>query len=90
MNRKGMPPAIIFNDKCLKNQVQMTVVQEDLCAAKWPDKRIVTFLTTADSSTDQQAVHRKKKDGSSHSVQAHAVVGLYNTNMNGVDHSDQL
>lgn len=89
-NRKGFP-ANLLKDKDLKQQGDMIAAQKDeLSAIKWKDKRIVSFLSTAEDGLQVVEVDRKQKDGSVKKVAAPKVVSEYNANMNGVDHADQI
>ncbi len=90
VNRKDFP-ARLLNDKLLRNPGDMVRAQKgELSAVKWKDKRVVSFLSTADQANAVTNVTRRRRDGTQHLVAAPTVVENYNNNMNGVDHADQL
>lgn len=90
VNWKGMPSETLMKSG-FKAQGEMKIAQKDaMIAVRWRDKRITNFLSTADSANDVTEVKRRKKDGSTVMVPAHAVISEYNKNMNGVDLADQL
>ncbi len=89
-NRKDFP-ARLLDDRQLRRQGDLVRAQKgDLMAVRWRDKRIVSFLSTADRATDVVNVTRRHRDGTQHLVNAPSVVHQYNINMNGVDHADQM
>lgn len=89
-NRKDFP-ARLLDDRQLRQQGDMVRAQKgELGAVRWRDKKIVSFISTADSVTDVVPVDRRRRDGTRHQVNAPSVVHHYNKNMNGVDHADQM
>ena len=55
----------------------------------WRDKKNLTILSTCTTQAGQQ-IQRKQMDGTVKQVGCSIVVKLYNTHINGVDHTDQL
>ena len=89
-NRKNYPSATL-HPRHLQQQRQSKIAQKgSLVAVAWRDKKVIHFLTTADSPTDIASVERRGKDGNRMNVPCPKVVPEYNSNMNGVDRADQI
>ena len=90
-NRKGFPQQLLAK-KVIRKQGQFNTAQKgEMTAAVWMDKKHIFFLSTADNpATIESHVERKSRRGELKEVPAPSIVGQYNSNMNGVDHADQL
>ena len=60
-----------------------------MTARQWQDNKPVTIATKSAPTLEEQ-VSRKQRDGSSIAVSCPESFVLYNTNMGGMDHNDQL
>lgn len=90
VNRRGYPKGLL-KDQDVKERGQYVACQkQEMTAVKWRDKKIVNFLSTAESALQIGEVDRKKKDGTVQKVPCPEIVMHYNAYMNGVDHADQI
>lgn len=90
VNRRDFPKNLLC-DKDVTQRGQFVACQkQEMTAVKWKDKKIVNFLSTAESGLQVGAVDRKKKDGVVERIPCPEIVMNYNAYMNGVDHADQI
>ncbi|XP_050410991.1 piggyBac transposable element-derived protein 4-like [Patella vulgata] len=92
-NRKNWPKNLKPKDEDVKKwpSGEYKIMQaSNLTAGMWKDKRIVNFMSTADSPLSTVEVQRKQKDGTVKTVKCPVTIKEYNSNMAGVDRSDQL
>ena len=91
-NRKGFPSQLKTPaQKGLKERGESKTYQKgNLTVAVWQDNKPVTIIATNSDPTNTDTVTRKRKDGSRQSYSCPTSVALYNQNMGGVDHNDQL
>ena len=92
LNQKGFPSELKTPaKKGLKERGDSKTVQKgNLTLTVWQDNKPVTVIATNSDPTATDTVTRKKKDGTRQSYPCPTSVALYNKNMGGVDHNDQL
>lgn len=89
-DRKGMPREE-FRPKMKKGEVKKVVLDDELIALKWMDKRPVRILTTVhDSSMVPKQRRSRLAPGGIEEVMKPKAIEEYNQHMGGVDKSDQL
>ena len=90
-NRKKFPIQHLPKN-AVKEQGQFQTAQRGECtAAVWKDKKPIYTLSTAENpATIETTVSRKSRNGEIKQVPCPTVITEYNSNMNGVDHADQL
>ena len=90
INRREYPRGLL-SDRDVRQRGQYVAAQRgEMVAVKWKDKKVVNFLSTAESGLAVAEVNRRKKDGTVEKVPCPAVVLNYNKFMNGVDRADQI
>ena len=95
INRKGFPSELKpVVKKGMKERGDSKSVQslqsKNLTVSVWQDIKPVTVVATNSDPTVEAQVCSKQRDGSSIAVSCPQPIVLYNTNMGGVDHNDQL
>ena len=90
-NRKKLPLQHLPKN-AVKEQGQFRTVQKgEFTAVVWMDKKPIYELSTAeDPASIETTVSRKSRSGEIKQVPCPSVIPEYNSNMNGVDHADQL
>ena len=90
-NRKKFPIQHLPKN-AVKDQGQFWTAQCcEFTAVVWKDKKPIYLLSTADDpATIETTVTRKSCNGEVKQVPCPTVITEYNSNMNGVDHADQL
>ena len=91
-NRKDYPTAL--EDKAhLKNLKRgdfHSASSHSITVTVWKDTKDVSFISNVHSSSGQDTVGRRQKDGSVHAITAPPVVNDYNNNMGAIEKHDQL
>lgn len=87
-NRKYIP-AMIKKPALTKNNIVAAYRSGAILLLAWRDKRIVTMLSSYNTSGTTITERRKKQAGTVNIVKPNVVIN-YNTNMGGVDKADQL
>ncbi|CAK9832783.1 PiggyBac transposable element-derived protein 4 [Anthophora retusa] len=88
INRKYIP-AVIKKPAVTKNNTVAAYRSGDILLLAWKDKRIVTILSSYDTS-GTKIIKRKVKEGGTVNISKPNVIINYNMNMGGVDKADQL
>ncbi|CAK9827592.1 PiggyBac transposable element-derived protein 4 [Anthophora retusa] len=87
-NRKYVP-AVIKKPAVTKNNTVAAYRSGDILLLAWKDKRIVTILSSYDTSGTTIIERRKKQAGTVNIIKPNVIIN-YNMNMGGVDKADQL
>ncbi|KAK9309619.1 hypothetical protein QLX08_000833 [Tetragonisca angustula] len=87
-NRKYIP-AVIKKPAVTKNNTVAAYRSGDILLLAWKDKRIVTILSSYDTS-DTKTIERRVKEGGTVNISKPNVIINYNMNMGGVDKADRL
>ncbi|KAI4477629.1 hypothetical protein M0802_014674 [Mischocyttarus mexicanus] len=87
-NRKYIP-VVIKKPAVTKNNTSTAHRSGDILLLAWKDKRIVTILSSYDTS-GTTTIQRRMKDSSTVKTIIPNVITNYNMNMGGVDKADQL
>nr|XP_012150918.1 PREDICTED: piggyBac transposable element-derived protein 4-like [Megachile rotundata] len=88
INRKYVA-AVIKKPALTKNNTVAAYRSGDILLLAWRDKRIVTILSSYDTSGTTIVERRKKQAGTINIIKPNVVIN-YNKNMGGVDKADQL
>lgn len=91
-NRKGFPTQFLPKlKKGLKNRGDSEMLQNHgITVYLWQDTKPVLVINNNTQPTDKTQVNRKKRDGSTISIDCPLAVKLYNKDMGGVDLNDQM
>lgn len=68
----------------------ITVQADNVAAAAWLDRKVVTIMCTGCDPTQHSTVLRSQKDGTRQSIPCPGACAYYNRYMGGVDRGDQL
>ena len=90
-NRKKFPLQHLPKN-AVKEQGQFRTAQKgEFTAVVWMEKKPIYALSTSeDPASIETTVSRKSRKGEIKQVPCPSVIPEYNSNMNGVDHADQL
>ncbi|KAL2735720.1 piggyBac transposable element-derived protein 4-like [Vespula squamosa] len=87
-NRKYVP-VVIKKPAVTKNNTVVSYRSGDILLLAWKDKRIVTILSSYDTS-GTTTIKRRMKQGGTFNIIKPSVIINYNMNMGSVDKADQL
>jgi len=89
-DRRGMPKKL-FKPKMIKGEMKTAVLEGEVQALKWMDKRAVKVLTTIHGTSMVPKRRRSRLAiGGIEEVMKPTAIEQYNQHMGGVDKSDQL